>query len=33
MMRRELSRIVTPGTAVDDELLAAHQTRRVAAVG
>ncbi len=33
MMRRELSRIVTPGMAVDDELLGPHQTRRVAAVG
>ena len=32
MMRRELSRIVTPGMAVDDELLAPQQTRRVAAV-
>src|SRR5271154_4601746 len=32
MMRRELSRIVTPGMAVDDELLAPDQSRRVAAV-
>ena len=33
MMRRELTRIVTPGMAVDDELLSPEQSRRVAAVG
>ncbi len=32
MMRRELSRIVTPGMAVDDELLGPLQTRCVASV-
>lgn len=33
MMRRELTRVVTPGMAVDDELLSPHASRRVAAVG